>query len=184
MLKMFSVATAMLMAGLAASVGAEEVKSGLPKGEFVPAFTVTDITGPSKGKDLCYRCQYGNRPVVSVFTREVTPEVAALVKELDAAVEKNKDARMAAFVVVLSDEPSKAAPTLEETAAKGQIKNVPMTTYEGVKGPGGYKISSDAAVTVMMWVDSEVTVSKGFAKGQLNKEAISQLLADTKTILE
>lgn len=165
-------------------VSAAEIQSGLPKGEFVPAFTVTDITGPSKGKDLCYRCQYGNRPVVSIFAREVTPEVAQLTKAIDGVVEQNKDARMAAFLVLLSDAPTKAAPALEETAAKQQIKNVPLTTYETAKGPGGYKISGDADVTVIMWVDSEVTVSKGFGKGQLNKEAIDKLVADTKSILQ
>lgn len=165
-------------------VSAAEIQSGLPKGEFVPAFTVTDITGPSKGKDLCYRCQYGNRPVVSIFAREVTPEVAQLTKAIDGVVEQNKDARMAAFLVLLSDAPAKAAPALEEAAAKQQIKNVPLTTYETAKGPGGYKISGDADVTVIMWVDSEVTVSKGFGKGQLNKEAIDKLIAETKTILQ
>ena len=175
------VAATLIVGGV---VAAAEVQSGLPKGEFVPAFTVTDITGPSKGKDLCYRCQYGNRPVVSIFAREVTPEVAQLTKAIDGLVEANKDARMAAFVVLMSDAPASVAAKLEETAAKAQIKNVPLTTYETAKGPGGYKISGDADVTVIMWVDSEVTVSKGFGKGQLNKDAIDQLVADTKTILQ
>lgn len=175
------IAAVVLAGGIAV---AADVQSGLPKGEFVPAFTVTDITGPSKGKDLCYRCQYGNRPVVSIFAREVTPEVAALAKAVDAKVTENKDARMAGFLVLLSDAPDKAATKLEETAAKEQIKNVPLTTFESAKGPNGYKISGDAEVTVIMWVDSEVTVSKGFAKGQLNKESIDQLIASTKTILE
>ncbi len=182
MLKYTAIVAAAFMVG--GVVSAAEVQSGLGKGEFVPAFTVTDITGPSKGKDLCYRCQYGNRPVVSIFAREITPEVTQLAKSIDALVEKNKDARMAAFLVLMSDEPTKAAPALEETAAKGQIKNVPLTTFASAKGPGGYKIAGNADVTVMMWVDSEVAVSKGFSKGDLNKDTIDQLVVDTKTILE
>jgi hypothetical protein len=182
MLKYTSCVAALLLVGGLAI--AAEVSSGLPKGEFVPAFTVTDITGPSKGKDLCYRCQYGSRPVVSIFTKELTPAVAKLTKAVDETVAKNKDAKMAAFVVLLSDEPTKAAPALEEAAAKQQIKHVPLTTFESAKGPGGYKLNADADVTVMMWVDSEITVSKGFKKDQLNDDAIAQLIADTKTILE
>ena len=33
----------------------EAVKSGLKVGESVNAFLVDDITGPNKGKTLCYR---------------------------------------------------------------------------------------------------------------------------------
>jgi hypothetical protein len=34
---------------------ADAVKSGLKVGEFVSPFDVDDITGPNKGKTLCYR---------------------------------------------------------------------------------------------------------------------------------
>ena len=33
----------------------EAVKSGLPVGESVGPFDVDDVTGPNKGKTLCYR---------------------------------------------------------------------------------------------------------------------------------
>ena len=61
---------------------AADVKSGLAVGEFVGAFDVKDCSGPSEGKTLCYRCQYGNRPVVAVFTRRLTDDldVAALLE--------------------------------------------------------------------------------------------------------
>lgn len=34
---------------------AESIKSGLQTGEHAGAFNVKDITGPNKGKSLCYR---------------------------------------------------------------------------------------------------------------------------------
>ena len=34
---------------------AEKVKSGLKPGDAAGAFQVLDITGPNKGKKLCYR---------------------------------------------------------------------------------------------------------------------------------
>src|SRR5687767_4615582 len=85
------------------------VKSGLEAGESPDAFNVKDITGPSKGKSLCYRCQYGAKPVACVFTREITPEVKALVKEIDARVAANKNKEMSAFVVLLTDDADKAS---------------------------------------------------------------------------
>jgi hypothetical protein len=38
-----------------ASLAGDAVKSGLKVGESVNAFLVDDITGPNKGKTLCYR---------------------------------------------------------------------------------------------------------------------------------
>jgi hypothetical protein len=42
------------MAMIAASAFAADVKSGLQVGESTSAFDVVDITGPNKGKQLCY----------------------------------------------------------------------------------------------------------------------------------
>jgi hypothetical protein len=163
---------------------AGEIQSGLEKGTSVPPFYVKDITGPNKdGDELCYRCRYGNQPVVSVFAKEMTEEVAQLSKEIDNVVAKNRDQKMAGFVVLLSDTPEKAAPSLSTCAEKHKI-NIPMTTFNGVKGPDGYKLNSKADVTVMMWVDGKVKVSQGFSKTDLNKDLIAKLVKETSTILE
>lgn len=49
-----SVALAMTAAS-AVGLAADEVKSGLQLGEHAGFFLVKDVTGPSKGKSLCYR---------------------------------------------------------------------------------------------------------------------------------
>lgn len=166
------------------AVAADELKSGLPIGEKVPAFNVRDITGPSKGKTLCYRCQYGARPVVAVFTREMNDTVKDLVTKIDAKVGENKDAKMAAFVVSITEDPDAVEPKLEKLAKDSKIANTPLTIVEGAAGPPEYKIAKDAEVTVMMWVEGEVKVNQAFAKGKLDKKAVEALVADTKKILE
>jgi hypothetical protein len=163
---------------------ADKLESGLPVGETVPAFNVRDITGPSKGKTLCYRCQYGARPVVTVFTRELTDTVKDLVKKIDAQVGENKDKKMAAFVVVLTEDPDAVEPKIEALAKDSKIANTPLTIVEGAAGPPEYKLSKDAEVTVMMWVESEVKVNQSFAKGKLDKKAVTALLDETKKILQ
>ncbi len=168
---------------VAATAAAAELKSGLGKGEFVGAFNVTDITGPAKGEELCYRCKFGDRPVVCVFAKEMTTEVAELSKAIDGVVAKNEEARMAGFVVVL-DSSDKAASALKEAAATQKISKLPLTTSKESHGPSSYKLNPEADVTVMMWVDGAVKVSKGFQKGQLKKDAVAALVADTKQILE
>src|SRR5688572_30643953 len=99
---------------------AAAVKSGLGAGEAPAAFNVKDITGPNKGKSLCYRCQYGARPVAAVFTREITPEVTALVSELDATVGNNQGKKMAAFVVLLTDDADGGAKQLTKLAEEAK----------------------------------------------------------------
>lgn len=183
MRRMTGIAVGCLLAVAGAVFAAEELKSGLPVGEDVPAFQVRDITGPSKGKTLCYRCQYGARPVVTVFTRELTDNVKELVKKIDAKVADNKDKKMAAFVVVLTDDADKVEPKLEALAKDSKISSTPLTIIEGAAGPPEYKLAKDAEVTVMMWVESEVKVNQAFAKGKLDKKSVDSLVEQTKLIL-
>jgi hypothetical protein len=177
-----SVFAVLAMAGVV--MAADPVKSGLATGEFVPAFNVKDCTGPNEGKTLCYRCQYGSRPVVAVFTRRMTDDVSALVKGLDEAVGAGKDAQLKAFVVYLSDNPDAAETQLKKAAAEGKIsKNVPLTVYQTSEGPDNYEIAKNADVTVMLWNKSKVTESKGFGKDQkLSAEDVKKFLDSAKAL--
>ena len=183
MKKFFSACAAVVIAS-ASLVVAAEIQSGLEKGKSVPAFTVKDVTGPSKGDELCYRCRYGAQPVVSIFAKEMSDEVAQLSKELDNVIAKNRDQKMSGFIVLMSDTPDKVASTLTAAAEKHKISQMPMTTFKGTEGPDGYKINTKADVTVMMWVDGKVKVSQGLSKSDLNKEMIAKLVGETKSILE
>jgi hypothetical protein len=179
-------AAAFLGLGLIAtgsSVRADEVKSGLKPGEAPPAFLVQDATGPAAGTGkLCYRCRYGGNPVVAVFTHKLDNSVTTLIKQVDAQVEKNQDKRMKAFVVLLTDDPDKAEVKLKEVAEKNNIKNVPLTIFDGVLGPLDYKLSPKAETTVLMWVKSDVKVNYAFA-GKVDPKSIQSIMHDTGKIL-
>jgi hypothetical protein len=176
----------LVVASVGLAVAAEKVQSGLEKGAKVPAFNVKDVTGPAKdGDELCYRCRYGNQPVVTIFAKEMTDEVAALTKELDGIVAKNRDQKMAGFVVLLTDDAAKGAPSLTKAAEKMKIQQLPLTiSSDGAKGPKSYKLNEKADVTVMMWVEGTVKVNEVFNKGDLTKDAITKVAAETKQILE
>ena len=135
----------------ASSVKAAELTSGLKPGEAPAAFQVQDVTGPAAGTKLCYRCRYGGNPVVAVFTHKIDDKVTSLVKKVDEEVAKNKDKRMKAFVVLLTDDPDHAEPKLKALAEKNNIENVPLTIFDGPMGPLDYKLSDKADVTVLMW---------------------------------
>lgn len=120
---------------------------------------------------------------MSIFARTIDDNLASLVKKIDAKVGENKDQRMAAFVVLLTDDPDAAEPKLKALAKKHGIKNVPLTLFDGVAGPPRYKIAKDADVTVMMWKRVVVKANHVFADGKLDKQGIEKVVKSTSKIL-
>lgn len=163
---------------------AAEVKSGLEPGSYVAPFFVRDITGPAKGESLCYRCRYGGRPVVGIFARDVDESLTQLVQQVDKQVEKNRDQKLSAFVVLLTDDPDADASKLTKLAETAKVRNVPLTLFDGQTGPQDYKIAKDANLNVMMWVGGKVKVNQAFAKEKLAKKQLASLDKATGTILE
>ena len=171
------------MVCLIAVCGVAVAGDGLAIGDHVPAFNVRDITGPNKGKTLCYRCKFGDQPVVTVFTRDVNDSVVSLVKKVDAQVAANKDKKMASFVVVLTNDPDATEAKLAEIAKKEGIKHVPLTVMEGDAGPKGYGVQKDAETTVMMWVDGALKVNEAYSKGKFDAKAVDAVVGQTSKIL-
>lgn len=122
--------------------------------------------------------------MVSLFARELTGDLASLVKQLDQVVAANSKKKMGAFVVHLTDDADAAEASLTELAAKQGIKNIPLTYVDGLAGPAVYKIAKDADITLMMWVKGTVKVNYTLKKGELNKKMIAKIISDTSKILE
>lgn len=120
---------------------------------------------------------------MNVFTRSLDDSLASLVKQIDSTVDANKSKKMAAFVVLLTDDADAAEADLKAFAVKHGIKNVPLTIYDGIAGPPNYKIAKDAEVTVNMWVGHTAKANHAFAKGGLSDESVKAIVADTSKIL-
>ncbi len=74
-----------LAAGLlAVSAYAANVKSGLEPGKRVGAFGVVDVSGPNKGTQFCYRCKFGNAPVVAAFIKSGAKKTGEVVAQFPA----------------------------------------------------------------------------------------------------
>lgn len=109
--------------------------------------------------------------------------MASLVKQLDKKVAENKSKKMVGFVVLLTEDPDTAESELKAFAEKHGIKNVPLTIFDGSAGPENYKIAKDADVTVNLWVGRKSKANHAFKQGQLDKDAIAAIVADTSKIL-
>lgn len=169
----------LLYVGLA---NAGELKSGPQVGEDVPGpFHPLNVTGESAGEKACLFCKNGNNPVAMIFARECTPEIAQLIKKIDACTAKNAKAKMGSFVVFLSDDPALEA-KLKEMAKSDNLQHC-VLSIDNPAGPDKYEVSKTADVTVVLYNARKVKANYAFSKGELNDKAIGMILADVKKIL-
>jgi hypothetical protein len=178
-------ATAVLFSALMlqVAVGQESVKSGPQVGQDVPGpFHPLNVTGSAKGKKNCLFCSNGANPVAVVFARELTPEVAKLIKKLDNATVENQGKSMGSYAVFCNDAEGLQT-KLEEMAAKQGLKSL-VLSIDNPSGPKDYRISKDAAVTVLLYDNFTVRANHAFASnGQLNDAAINRVVADVSKIV-
>lgn len=157
-------------------------ESGMDVGEIPMPFEVEDVTGPNKGNTLCYRCLYGERPVVGIFVRELKPETEALIQKIDQEVAAHEDDKLAAFVVLLTDDPAMVKPRLKQIASEKKLQHVPLTVFAGTESPLGYNVKKEAAVNVMLW-EGGVKANRAFRSGELNAAGIQEVVEDTRLMV-
>lgn len=160
-----------------ADAGPEDSDKGLCKGDAIGAFYVTKVAGAEddgvpQGEDLCYRCRYGQRPMVMVFARTTDGQVAKLVEKLDAAVADQKDLQLKSFVTLIGDSSEKLTDQAKKIAQQSSPKNVPIVVANDAQsGPRAYKLS-DSEVTVVLASDSQVVARHEFAADQIDITAV------------
>ena len=178
---------AAMVLGMALTASAE-VTSGPQVGDTVGAFTVTKVTGNpddgvADGRTLCYRCKMGQRPVVMVFARSADESFAKFLKKLEGELEEHADEKLTAFVNMVGTDADSLKKAAADFVAKHDIKRVAFVIPEDVQnGPPEFKISPDADVTVVLYVDRKVKANYAFKKGELKDSDIEKVIADVSKI--
>ena len=153
--------------------------SKLPGG-FSPV-NVTNAELPDySGKRNDYTEQHGAGPVVLVFGRGISDPLTNLTKKLDAAVAKNKAARLRAVLVILRDD-AESERALKELGGRQGIEKVSLAIMPD--GPKDYKLSKEADVTVIVYDRYKVEANHAIRKGELNDRAIETILADVSKVV-
>jgi hypothetical protein len=179
LMKAFSMLSAVAVVAMLATVAsAEDLKSGLQPGSSIGAFFVTkcagaDGDGVDVGDNLCYRCKYGGRPQVMVFTRSTDEKLAKLVKELDKAVADNSAKQLKAFVNIMGEDKKSLTEEATKFGKTTGAKNVPIVVpNEYENGPADYGINPKVDVTVILAAGGKVVASHAYAAGELKVDAI------------
>lgn len=122
--------------------------------------------------------------MINIQTRVITDELTSLVKQLDALVDPANEKGSHAFVVLLTDDADEAEEKLTDVAEKNEIKNIPLTVFDGIAGPSSYKIAEDADVTIMMWKGLEVEKNYAFGKDGLTADEVKKIVKDAEAHLK
>jgi len=162
----------------AATSSAGTSATGLLAGDNISMFLVTKIGGAEDdgvetGATTCYRCKYGQGPMVMVFTRSVDAMVPKLVKALDAEIVKRDGSPLKAVVTLIGSQPD--ALTKKAEALAGQVKSeqVPIAVAkDSANGPASYQIGRDVAVTVLLVNYSQVIDRHDFAADKIDVAAV------------
>lgn len=159
-----------------ASGAGEALQSGLRVGDRVPTFYVRAITGPLKNKSVCYVCRNGDRPVVMLFIRQITPELKTLLKKIDEEVDRQRASGLRSFGVFLASDSKELLPQVQTLAFDEKI-NLPLTIAAAPSdGSAGRSIHPDAAVTIILYREQSVIANFAFRAQDLKTEAIDTVL--------
>ena len=175
-------AYAMAAVVFGAAIATAEVTSGPQVGEIVGAFTVTKVTGNpddgvADGRNLCYRCKMGQRPVVMVFARSADEKLAKLLKKIEEEVEEHQAEKLASFVNMIGTDAESLKKAAAEFATTHGIKRIAFVVPDDAKnGPPDLKIAPDAEVTVICYRGGKVQANHAFAKGSLSDEKIAAVV--------
>jgi hypothetical protein len=174
-----------LMLGLAAMIiqtWGWAAPTAVPDGE-VPSFYVRAVTGPLAGKSVCYVCRNGDRPVVIVMLRDLSPEATSLLKELDQAVNRNRASGLRCFAVLFSDKPQRDSARLQTLAFDEKIE-LPLTIAgEAAMQGSTLAFPPEATLAVITYQDRRIIERFSFSPGGCDAKARQSVLVASERML-
>lgn len=145
---------------------------GMPRlnvGEKVPTFYVRAVTGSLKNKSVCYVCRNGERPVVMIFVREITPELVSLLQQVDELVDRHRADGLRAFGVFPAGDSKDLLPRIQTLAFDNRL-NLPLTISAAIPDGPVAGAPVKGAFTVVLYRDQTVVHQASFQAGELNAE--------------
>jgi hypothetical protein len=168
--------SAALLCGFASA--ADTATECLKEGDSLGAFYVTKIAGAENdgveaGDELCYRCKYGQSPMVMVFTRKGGSNVNEFVGQLDKAVAANKESKLKGLITILGDDQSTLKSQATAIATESGAKNIPVVVAaDSETGPLSYRIDPASDMTVVVAKGGKVVNTHSFSADSVDVAAV------------
>jgi hypothetical protein len=152
-------------------------QSGPQPGQRPGPYSAYQATGPERGKQHCYICEAGDRPVVIIFARSMSDPLGRLLVQVDRAAAQPAHKDLRAWATFLSDDQPGLDPQLVEWSRRIGLRQLPLGVFEDRLGPPAYRLSADADVTVLLAVNQKVVANFAFCKGELTEEKVKDVLS-------
>lgn len=133
-----------------------DAASGRAVGEVTPSFPVLAVTGPHKGKSICYVCESNGAPLILAFFRQTGDETARLTTKLDEIARK-QNVRVVAVIVEGQDSHA----WLEKFAEEHHI-TMPLTVLRDGQNDIAakvYKLNPSVSNTILVSAQRKVTAN-------------------------
>lgn len=170
---------------LAYPVVADDIASGPKKGEKVPPLTVTDVTGPNKGKEVDIVKARGDKPTLylMLWADKFTRPMNQYMKTLDQKV--GGDYRDVAVVAVwLTEDADKAAQFIPRVQMSVKYSDTTALTYckTDSNGPNNWGLNSDAHMTAVLVNKGKVAAT--FAYASVNDTDVPKVMEAVKKAVD
>jgi hypothetical protein len=169
---------------LSAAPADDPCKSGPAPGERYGPYSFLIATGPKRGTAHCYVCETGDKPAVLVFARQPDGPLGKLLVQLDQALTAHHAAGLGGWVTFLSDDQPALEPKLVDWSRQLGLKALPLGVFEDADGPPRYRLSRDAAVTVLLVKGGKVTANHAFRAGELTDERAKAVLGGVSALVK
>jgi hypothetical protein len=171
-LRLWCVAT-LLLPGVP-SVAGDPVASGPQVRERPGPYSFLVASGPERGQQTCYVCETAEKPGVIVFARSVSDPLGRLMAACDESIARRPKDSMRAWLTVLGEK-TIGLDELGTWAKKQGLKSVPIGVFDDPAGPPSYKLSRDADVTVLLFINRKVIFNATYRTGDLNDSAVKRI---------
>jgi hypothetical protein len=159
-------------------------KSGLQPNQRPGPYSALVAVGGQRGQQHCYICEAADRPVMIVFARQLSEPLGKLVHRMDTLLAEHKSAELRAWTTFLHEDGLAFDPQVVAWSRQHATGNVPLAIFEDVVGPPTYLLNRDADVTVLLAVEQKVVANFAFRKGELNDQAIEQIVKAVPRIVK
>ncbi len=162
------------------------LNSGLDKGDNVPAFEPTHVTGADKNTETCPVCKYGALPAVQVWVNQgPSGDHMKIAKTLEAEMAKFNAGKLAfkSFMIFKSNDGAQIAPKLVQLAKLADVQDVAMAwlppTDDAYKG---YRINPGAKTTILIYKNRKV--QDKFVDLKIDEAGLKQLKTSIEKMMK
>jgi hypothetical protein len=175
----------LLLTAVSAAPGT--LRSGPQPGERPLPFTSNMVTGPHRGQQHCYVCEFKDEPVVLIFARRMSPATGRLMRRLQQAAREHQKERLFGWVVFLGERGTSAETQLEAAAyafAKAnEATSLVVSALGDPEGPPGYLIAPEAEVTALLFRDRRIVANRAFRSKEWDEHAVGDVLKEIPRLL-